>query len=132
MDKLVIDSDAIIGNLIPGDSNHEKAHRIFEGINDDVMQIYVTNLVIYEVATVLSRKHSQNLAVNFLNEVLSSNYEIVFVDEHISQKTVSRFKSYSKKNISFVDSANLVVAEELHIPKIFSFDRIYGEKRLKL
>lgn len=128
MDKIIIDSDAIIGKMVPTDVHHEKTLPLFQRIDSGEIKAYITNLVIYEVATLFSRRYSQKQAVIFLDTIFSSHFEIIYIDELLSQKTVERFKSYSKKNISFVDCANLVAAEEKGINRIFSFDKVYKEK----
>lgn len=130
MDKIIIDSDALIAQLVETDSNHSKSLALNESIEETYVH-YVLDIAVAETASVLSRRFSQELAVRFLNQIENTDSEIIFFDEFLFKKTSQLFKSYSKKNISFVDCANLVVAEELHIPKIFSFDAIYGDKRLK-
>jgi len=129
MDKIIVDSDALIAQLIESDSNHQKSLILNELIEKTYRQ-YILDITIAETASVLSRRFSQELAVRFLNQIDDSDSEIIYFDEFLFRKTSQLFKSYSKKNISFVDSANLVITEELHIPKIFSFDSIYGEKRV--
>jgi predicted nucleic acid-binding protein len=131
MDKILIDSDAFVAQSVVTDSSQERATRQQITIENDNFQQFTTNLVVAETATVLSRRFSQVLAIEFLNKIFRSEVEIIYLGEGDFLKIAEKFKSYTKKNISFVDSANLVVADELHISKIFSFDKIYGEKRIK-
>lgn len=132
MDKILVDADGFIAQFIKEDANHLKAVQIREAIKLGNFKVYVVNLVIAEVSSLLSRRFSQEKAVEFLNQVEAADMEIIYIDEDLSQKTINFFKTFSKKNISFVDCANLIVAREKGIPFIFSFDKFYGNRRFSL
>ena len=128
--KILIDADAFIALVNSDDSNNHAAHAINTHIDTDGYKKYMSNLVIYEIANVLSIRASQKLAVEFLTSIFTSDIEVIYIDETRTYAAIQTFKNYIKKNISFVDCSNLILMEEYRIDKIFSFDKFYKEKLL--
>lgn len=130
--KILIDADAIIAATNTGDSNHTEALSIDAYIQNHGFKKYISNLVIYEIANVLSIRASQELAIEFLESIFMSDIEIIYIDEAHTYKTIQKFKTYIKKNISFVDCSNLILMEEYSIDAIFSFDKFYKDKLFQI
>jgi len=123
--KYVIDSDFIFGFLNPSDANHQKAQRMFAQFDFNHLGVCCSNLVKEESATLFSKKyghHSIPGLIDFLNE-----FNFYFIDEKMTEQVWQTFLSFQKKNISFVDCSNLILADLLKAD-ILSFDRFYGSK----
>lgn len=132
MDKILIDSDALFAFYHLNDPHHQTATRTYLYLQKAKnVSLYLTNLVIYETATLLSYRINHKEAIQFIKEVFKSNLQYIFINETLSEKTLSFFLVQTKKRTSFVDCANAVVMKEFKIDKIFSFDEFYGDKRLK-
>lgn len=129
--KVLIDTDAIFGFYIKKDLHHNNAKLIYEKLSQENTNLFITNLVLYETATVLSNKTTHKQAVIVIKEILTTNYTSIFIDQTLSEKAFSLFFSQTKKGISFVDCANVIVMKEFKIDKIFSFDTFYKDKLLK-
>lgn len=129
--KVLIDTDAIFGFYVKKDFHYKHAKTIYEKIRQENIDLFITNLVLYETATVLSNKTTHQQAVTVIKEILITDYTSIFVDQILAEKAFSLFFSQTKKGISFVDCANVIVMKEFKIDKIFSFDKFYKDKLLK-
>lgn len=118
---ILLDTDFLVSTFIDVESTHSSALRLHSQFGKD--SLVIINLVVFELATVLSRKLQHREAVRLINELC--NRDIQFLNALDYESDIwDEFRSYSKKNISFVDCANLVVAQKLKA-KIASFDTFY-------
>lgn len=122
-DKILVDSDAFVGWMVATDAHHQRVIEAFERLKNARVQMVTTNLVISETASLLSRRNSQAQAKAFLQ--FSQHIETVYITKRLHQLTVNLFWEQERKNISFVDLANVVVAQEHGIGQILSFDKVY-------
>jgi len=126
---LLLDSDFIIASRFSLESTHEKAKALaknyFTGKN-----VFYLNLVLYEVAAVLSRKYSQKYAIEITKELRKNPECILTLTNEDERKTWELFYSQKRKNVSFVDCANAIVAESYGL-KILSFDNFYKKTGVK-
>jgi len=67
--KYLIDSDFLFGLFVAHDPHHEKTASLLKSLINKGDEFVVSNLVVQEAATVLSRKASQNMAIFFLSEL---------------------------------------------------------------
>ncbi len=130
MTSILIDSDFLISLIIQTEPKHSKAKQLFKKLssNDD---IFCLNLVLQETATVLSHKFSQTLAKTFYRNVKQILPKIIYLNQNLEKKTWKIFLSQTKKNISFIDCANLATKKTYKLDRIFSFDKFYP-KNLRL
>lgn len=125
--KVLLDTDFLINLFVPNEPNNGKAHAIMKDISE--CERFALNLVSYEIATVLSRKYAHSFALKILDDLKKTELHIMRFSEEDEKETWKQFFSYTKKNISFVDCANLVVAKK-HNFKIASFDAFYPKERI--
>ena len=121
----LVDSDAFIGRFFPNDAHYHECTKKFAQLESGAAQLVTTNLVILEVATVLSHKDSQEAARKFLQVIKQSQLPVIHLDEKLFAKSLELFAIQTKKGTSVVDCANVVVMERYKIGKIFSFDEVY-------
>jgi len=124
-DKILVDSDAFVGWIVATDAHHQRVTTAFEGIKKAHVQLVTTNLVIAETASLLSRRNSQPQAKAFLQ--FSQHLDTIYITKHLHQLTINLFLEQKRKNISFVDLANVVVAQEHGISEVLSFDKVYSK-----
>ena len=122
---LLCDTDFLISLQLATESTHQEAMEIYEN-NDEFV---VLNITFWEVATVLSRKLTQDQAVATLERLQEDFPNIIDFQSKDEQETFKMFKSFVKKNISFFDCACLIVAQK-HGYKIASFDKFYPREIL--
>ena len=130
--KVLIDSDALYAMFLAEDSSHKAAAaamRVFVDRHDD---LYVSNLVLQEVATVLSYRFGQKIANEFIFSFEKTGFVKLFVDEGLTHQSWQLFKKQTKKGTSFVDCSNLVICREMKFEAIFSFDKFYPRNKIKI
>jgi len=125
--RVLLDTDFLINLFVPNEPNTIKAHTIAKKVVQ--YERFYLNLVWYEMATVLSRKYTHSFALKILEDLKKTELQILRFSEEDEQTTWHEFFSYKKKNISFVDCANLVIARKHHF-KIASFDTFYPKESL--
>ncbi len=134
-DRLLVDSDIFFSLLVKTDANHRRATLLNKQLISKGQKFFTVNLVVFETATVLSHKISQQAACLFLENMTSGKMEVLRIDEVLEKEALKIFTHQNKKNTSFVDCANMVIMKRYKLPKIFSFDRIYkrnGLERIEL
>lgn len=133
MSSVLLDSDALIALSKVDDSNHKKALVIQRSLPSN-LSLYVSNLVLSEVVTVLSQRVGHKEAISFIDafEKTKNKVNIVWIDKKIHTKAIEIFRKQSSKNISFVDCANIAICQIFEIKEIFSFDHHYLTNKVKL
>lgn len=124
-DKVLVDSDAFVGWIVATDAHHQRVTETFEHLKKARLQLVTTNLVIAETASLLSRRNSQPQAKSFLQ--FAQHIETIFITSQLHLLTARLFLEQDRKNVSFVDLANVIVAREYGIGEIFSFDKMYSK-----
>ena len=116
----------MISLFIADETTHENAKYLYK--KHSYERWHALSLVSYEVATVLSRKYGHSMASGVI-KALRSLPLLMISHEEFEEDIWSEFLSYEKKNISFVDCANMVIAKRYNL-KIASFDRFYPKSVL--
>jgi predicted nucleic acid-binding protein len=127
MSKVIIDSDFWFSYFFEDQSTHIKAKEIVSTIVND--ELFILNLVLQELATVISRKKSQEKAVFVIDTIEKFKLQVIRLSEEDESQIWRMFKSFSKQNISFIDCANLYYAQKMN-SKIASFDKFYPKESL--
>lgn len=129
--KVLVDSDALYAMFLSGDLSHESAVTTMRNLIDKQAGLYVSNLVLQEVSTLLSYRHGQDLALKFIDSFQKGGFEKVFLDERLTHLTWLLFKKQNKKGTSFIDCSNVILCRELGFESIFSFDKFYSKNKIK-
>lgn len=129
--KVLIDSDALFALYVANDLHHQIAKEILKSFLKEKAELFVTNLVLQETATVVSYRLDQKQALDLLKRFNQVDFKQVFVNKNLTAKSWMIFKKQTKKGASFVDCANTVVFKDLKMDKIFSFDKFYQRIGLK-
>lgn len=130
--KILLDSDALFALYVANDFHHESAKQILNKLLKEEAELFVTNLVLQETATVISYRLGHNQSLDFLKRLQQINLLEIFIGKNLNTKSWSIFKKQSKKGTSFIDCSNLAVTIELKINKIFSFDQFYQKTGFKI
>lgn len=112
----LLDSSVWVALYLDFDSNHDKAIGIYENIKG---KIAITNLVMEEVVTVLTYKHSREQSDNFIKFIIS-NSDIDFINYDFNN--VLSFHLNHSHKISLTDSS-LIFLSKKNNTKIYSFDK---------
>lgn len=129
--KLLLDSDFLFGLYITHDPSHDRAVQLLEETWKKQPELYITNLVMQELATVVSYRVGQHESITLLDKLKEHNLIKIHINEELEDAGWSIFLSQTKKGSSFVDCANLAVIEKYKLDGILSFDRFYGDKLIR-
>ena len=125
--KIICDTDFLISLFVKNESTSLSARELYQEIKE--YELYSLELVHFELATVLSRKFKHSDALEILQLFSEIPIQKIILTEEEKSLVWEDFFSYSKKNISFIDCANLVMAKKIQA-KIASFDKFYPKKYL--
>lgn len=121
MHGILLDADYVIALAFSNESTHQKALKISKDIKN-IPQIVLIP-VLYEIATVTSRKFSHDFSCRLLKSIYELDIERISVD-NLESKILDLFHSQRKKSTSMFACANLVAARHYGF-KIVSFDNFY-------
>lgn len=123
----ILDSDFVYAYFVNTQSTHLIAKNILTNIVNQ--PLFMLDLVKYELATVISRKETQQMAIDIIQDLEVFELGRISINDQDEKKIWELFKSFTKKNISFVDCANLYFAQKLNY-QIASFDQFYPKDLL--
>lgn len=131
---IFVDSDIFVSALRKDDSNHQKAKNLYLRLEKLNVSFATSNYVFAEVITVISQKIGHNSAIEFINNMRSSDslYNFIQVTLEIEEVAIEIFKKQTSKNVSFVDCTNMALVKHDNHDAIFSFDEIYKKNGFKL
>lgn len=125
MKRFLVDSDFLVGVFREGDANHEKAMGILGRIKGEEIELWMSNLVQQESATVVSHKVGMEAVRQYMKILAGDVQRVVSVDEALEKSAWGIFLKQTKKGCSFVDCANLAVIEKYKLDRILTFDEFY-------
>lgn len=128
--KLLADSDFLVGLFRIGDPHHDVSSTILKQYGNGSATLFVLNLVLQEVATVLSHRVDMEAVRLFYGNYAALGMSVIDVDRILEQEAWQIFLNQTKKGTSFVDCANLAAAAHHCIDTILSFDRFYPKELL--
>lgn len=123
---LFVDTGAFYARADSDDENHERAVRVFESLRDGSLPfrpIYTSQAVLSELATLLLYKLGHADAARVLTTIRDAESFVVLpVLPETFDAATARFVDYDDQEISFVDHASAVLAEEHDVEHVFAFD----------
>lgn len=125
--EFLYNTDFLYNLFITNQSNHQKVKEIFAKIQNE--SITMLKLVKFELATVLSHKENQQIALEIIKKLDEMEINYIELSEEMENEVWKTFGSFAKKNISFVDCANLTIARKYKL-KIASLDQFYPSEFL--
>ncbi len=124
---ILVDADALVALAKKDDSNHKKAVKAVEALQEEGRLYYVSPFTIFEAATVLSYKISHQAAKSFLKEARETNLPVLELPKRHQNLADEWFFKQRTKGISYFDCYNMALMESYaaQIARIFTFDTIY-------
>lgn len=123
--KILIDADAFVALNDKKDSNYQKAIKISEFITITKATLFTSDPAFGEAITVISENVGLKKAVEFAEEILKSNIEIIEVNARLRRDALEIFKKQTSKNTRFTDCVNMAILQGEGLKEIFSFDSHY-------
>jgi predicted nucleic acid-binding protein len=123
----LLDSDFLYSYFFENQSTHDQSIVIMDLIVND--NLYVCNLVLQELASVLSHKETQSKSIQTIHSSRELGLSIINLSEIEESEIWELFDTQSKNKISFIDCTNLYLATKYNL-KIASFDKFYPTELL--
>ena len=130
MNKVLLDSDAVIALVKEDDASHEPAVKLFKKYKE--IEIFIADTTLSESVTTLGRRVSRETSYLCLDFLRQSSFIIVFIDEKIIESAEQYYRQQTSVKNTFVDCINMAVAKAYHLDAIFSFDKGYSQNGFKL
>lgn len=128
---LLIDADAFVALADPLDLSHDKAVGYKNEINLKRFSLITSDPAFGEAVTVLSQNTSLQTAIQFAEEILKGEIEIIEVDSVLRREALDIFKKQTSKNSRFTDCINMAIMKKMGLNTIFSFDIQYKKNKFK-
>lgn len=119
---VLLDTGAVLSLLDNRDSKHSEAKSLLQKIKKQKLNLLITNSTIFEAYTrILYDIHWQK-AIEFLDDISSSNIIIERISEADEKEAEKILRKYKDSKISFVDTLNFAVMIRLKFLYAFTFD----------
>lgn len=125
INKILIDTDALVALASSSDSGHDWAQNVRKKIWGWKCVIYLSSFSFGEVVTVSSQKLGLKVAWELAEKMNTGGYVIVEVDKELRSRGLEWFKKQTTKNARFTDCVNMALMEEVDIKWVFSRDELY-------
>ncbi|OGY26602.1 MAG: hypothetical protein A2Z24_02165 [Candidatus Woykebacteria bacterium RBG_16_44_10] len=123
--ELLVDADAFVALRDSKDPNHQLAMVVSSVATNAGIPLLTSDPAFGEAITVISQNVSHEAAIDFANDILDSEIEIVEVNSSLRKQAIDIFKKQTSKNSRFTDSVNMAILLERDLNDIFSFDEDY-------
>lgn len=118
---LLADTSALLALMLADDRHHAAAARFVR--NQPPPRFLVTNLILAEVVTRLRARAGASKAAEAGRRLLASaRYEVLFVDEGLTQSGLARLEQFADKRLSLTDCVSFEVMDHFRLPAAFAFD----------
>ena len=123
---LFIDTGAFYARMDQDDAHHDRAMTVFDAIQNGTLPyrpLYTRGFVLAELVTLGLVRANSALAATALRRVRASpSVTVLHPDESSFAVACEEFYRYDDQNISLVDHATGVLADERDVEHIFTFD----------
>ncbi|OGD98102.1 hypothetical protein A3A49_01315 [Candidatus Curtissbacteria bacterium RIFCSPLOWO2_01_FULL_38_11b] len=123
--QVFVDASAYISALNKNDSNYKKAIEISDRLFSQGAEFITSNIVIYEVYTILAAKVDKLLAIKFKSKIDLEGVPVIYVDGQIDSEAWKIFEKERSKNVGFFDCTSFAIMKLYEISAVFSFDSDY-------
>lgn len=129
--KILVDSDFLVGLFRDEDAHHDNTLVILKKEIKEGNGLFVSNLVLFETATVLAHRVNMEAVRLFYDKLPKLRLKRIGIDERIESLSWEILLKQTKKGCSFVDCANLATIEIYKFDGILSFDKFYPKSLRK-
>ena len=133
MEKIFIDTSALVALFVKNDNNHHQANVIYDSLKDKKVPIFSSDYIIDETITTIWRRGSKELSIS-VGEVFftSAIFSIIYVCPDYLEPAWNLYKKYKDKRFSFTDVTSFAIMKNLNIDKVFTFDADFVQAGFEL
>ena len=121
MNRVFVDTSAILALLVLSDAAHENAVEAFRKLESQRSKLITSSYVLVETYALLTRRIGLE-AVQVFREDFAPLLEAVWVDEVLHEKGLDRLLKSRSKRLSLVDAVSFEIMRAQGIDDAFSYD----------
>ena len=130
MSRVFVDTSAIFGLLVPTDSTHRRARRVFDLLQARDAPLVTTSYVLVETYALLTRRMGRDSVLRF-REDFAPLLETTWIDERVHEAGLDLLLRRRWKGLSLVDAVSFVVMKEQRLDEVFAFDQHFEREGLR-
>lgn len=125
--ETVIDTDVLVALSNVNDTLHSSAKKLIKRVIKQKIQIFILPTTMAEFALLASSKIGVRETKSALDKIKNSNL-IIDINQESTLSAISKYKKQTSKEESLFDCFIMVLANDLGIDYILSFDKGYKKK----
>ncbi|NOX62333.1 MAG: type II toxin-antitoxin system VapC family toxin [Chloroflexi bacterium] len=125
--RVFIDTSAFLAVLDADDDNHRRARDYWQRILQERTVLVTTNYVLLETHALVQNRLGMEAVRVFAVDIVPTLH-VVWVDEKQHRLGVSALLAAARRRLSLVDCVSFEVARDLHIGRVFCFDKHFVEQ----
>ena len=127
-ENIFVDTAAFVALLIRRDKFHQTANQIMAELNEKDTNLFITEMVLVELANALSAVELRARAVVLIDELQTlPNVEIVWSSVELFESAWSLYRERPDKEWSLTDCASFAVMKERGINLAFTSDKHFEQ-----
>ena len=121
--EVILDTNIWVACLHDSDTQYEKALRLVEVIDE---QILIPEYVLIEILNVVTTKIGKTSADNFISNLIASErVTMLWATDEFREELLSFFTSNKIERLSFVDQSLLFLSKKY---KVVTFDKVLAKR----
>ena len=131
MNRVFVDTSAILALLVEGDRAHRSAVDAFDTLSRQAAVLVTTSYVLVETYALVSRRLGLP-AVASVREEFAPLLEVIWVAAPLHERGLDELLLRDTASLSLVDVVSFLVAREQEIDEVFAFDRHFELEGFRL
>jgi predicted nucleic acid-binding protein len=123
---LFIDTGAFLAKEIAADQHHGKAVEFWNRIHGEGSELYSSEHVLDETATLLARRTSYAWSTGWGRDVLGAGVHFLATEEGDLLEAFFLMKKFADQAVSFTDCISFVLMKKEGLRDVFGFDRHFA------
>jgi len=124
--KLFIDTGAFLAKEIAADQYHREAVMFWARVADEEPQLFSTEHVLDETATLLGRRVHHAWAADWGADVLAAGIEWLSASPDDHQEAFKLMRKFADQGVSYTDCISFVLMKRENIRDAFTFDNHFS------
>ena len=129
--SVFVDTNVFVARMDDQDLTHKDVVQLTHALPDDTL-LFTSTQIVSESLTVITQKLGKQTAAALLDEFLSTDITIIYIDETIFKTPLLLFDKIKSKNVSFADYTSFVIFEQFKLDGVFTFDNHFKKQGIPI
>ncbi len=122
MNRVFIDTSAVLALLVAGDKNHAEAVEKFDKLKSEKRLLVCNSYILLETYALIGRRIGPKAVTAFRNH-FAPLLLVTWTDEALHEAGLDLLSKEPIRELSLVDAVSFVQMEQQNIKSVFSFDK---------